>query len=566
MTGDLFGGFFQESDYRQSRRIEELTDDLGYMRASLGQASRTASALRSDLASLRGSLETRLVRLTEAFDAFVELSSLRDQLALVAGPALVRQATRARLAALGTAPSDGGPLLDVLGTPLAPGYWLADALGALGPDDAEAADRAAAIDRRRTATFLTVAGAACGRADLVARWAADALGALDTTHPVTRAQRAVWVAAAEGRLGEDARATLRERLRAAVGALPASMVAETVAGWTAQVRRTGPASRSADAGTPQVPQVRSAAASLAALRALVDGTGTPPAGPSTAATPTDGPTEATTTLDELVAVLRALVDEGAEEERHLMTRVTQLEAVVTGHEAPGPGWDAPAGDLLTLLREDALGRQDAVGAAARDACAPWLLTIADTYLAETDVQPPAHLEATVAGVTLLARPTGPVDGLDEALTAARAPQHPRTARETGVTVGVAVAAAVLWVAAVVDSSDLRWVSGMLAVALTVTAGALVVRRVQHTREDATRAARGTDFVQREAQRLQDRVTEVVGVVEACRGEAREHHAHVVTAWGRPGAGTYVAAPAQTAAAAAADGDAPADAPAAPADA
>ncbi|MBD7917226.1 hypothetical protein H9657_02905 [Cellulomonas sp. Sa3CUA2] len=549
MTNDLFGGWIQESDGAQSRRIRELTDDLGYLRSSLSRQSATASALRSDLASLRGSIETRLARLTAAFDAFVELSSLRDQLSLVAGPALVRQATRARLAALGTAPRDGGPLLDVSGTPLAPGYWLADALGALGPDDEGAADRAATIDLRRTATFLTVAGAACGRTDLVARWASDALGTLDPDRPVTRAQRAVWVAAAQARLGDDARAALLERLRAAVGALPAATVDEAVAVWTSEVRLSagggGAVSRTAEASAPQVPQVRHAAAALTTLRTLVDAPVAAPAVP-VYGTPGDAlgdvADDGTTgsgdpTLDELVAVLRALVDEGAEEERALMTRIAELEAVVTGQDAPGPGWDAPAGDLLTLLREDALTRRDATGAAARDACAPWLLTVADTFLAESDVAPPEHVEGPVMGVTLRARPTGPVEGLDEALVRARTPQHPRTPRETRTTTGVATAAAVLWLATAVGGSDLRWLFGVLAVALTVTAGVLVTRRVRRSREDTARATRGVAFVGREAKRLQDRVTEVTEVVGTCRQDAREQHARVVAGLGRPATGT-----------------------------
>ena len=93
MSDTLFGGWIQESDRSQSRRIRDLTDDLSYLRASLGAQHATASALRSDLASLRGTLEARLARLAAAFDAFVELCSLRDQLALVAGPASMKSGT-----------------------------------------------------------------------------------------------------------------------------------------------------------------------------------------------------------------------------------------------------------------------------------------------------------------------------------------------------------------------------------------------------------------------------------------------------------------------------------------
>ncbi|GIG38809.1 hypothetical protein [Cellulomonas phragmiteti] len=550
MSDNPFSGWIQESDYAQSRRLSALTDDVSRLRSSLSYQNATAAAMRSDLASLRGSIETRLVRLTAAFDAFVELSSLRDQLSLVAGPALVRQATRARLVALGTAPAGGGPVLDVVGAPPAPGYWLADALGALGPDDDGAADRAAAIDQPRTATFLTVAGAASGRADLVARWAGDALGTLDPAHPVTRAQRAVWIAAAEGRLGDDARATLLERLRAAVAALPAATVEEQVAAWTTHVggaaRPGTSSSRPAEAVTAQV---RQAVTSLAALRTLVD---RPDEGAPAAAAGTPGADEAAddaaddaadATIDELVAVLRALVDEGAEEERELMTRVAELEAVVTGKDAPGPSWNTPVGDLLTLLREDALGRHDATGAAARDACTPWLLALADTYLADSDLAAPDHVEASAMGVVLRARATGTVEGLDAALERARTPQRPRTARDTWTTVAAAGGAVLLGVAAAVDGSDLRWVYGIVAVALAITAVTGIARQLQRSREETTRAARSVEFVEREAARLQTQVTEAARIVEALREDAREHHAHVVAACGRPATGTWVDTPA-----------------------
>ncbi|MBO9569923.1 MAG: hypothetical protein J7503_14035, partial [Cellulomonas iranensis] len=256
MSDSPFGSWLQESDASQSRRIRELTSDLGYMQSRLSQASSQTSALRSDLASLRGSIEVRLARLTAAFDAFVELSSLRDQLSLVAGPALVRQATRARLVALGSAPG-GGPVLDVAEVPEAPGYWLADALGALSGDPATegpAAQRAARVDRTRTATFLTLAGAVCARPALVDRWLADALGALDAARPVTRAQRALWVTAVEGHLGESAARTVRDRLSAAVAAVPPALAAETVDRWELGLRRAG-VSRDGEADAPALPQV-----------------------------------------------------------------------------------------------------------------------------------------------------------------------------------------------------------------------------------------------------------------------------------------------------------------------
>ncbi|KSW29572.1 hypothetical protein ATM99_07415 [Cellulomonas sp. B6] len=550
----------QESDASQSRRIRELTSDLGHMRSRLSQASSQTSALRSDLASLRGSIEVRLARLTAAFDAFVELSSLRDQLALVAGPALVRQATRARLVALGSAPG-GGPVLDVAEVPEAAGYWLADAVGALSGDpetEAAAAERAARVDRTRTATFLTLAGAVCGRTPLVDRWVGDALGGLDATRPVTRAQRALWVAAVEGHLGETAARAVRDRLGEAVAAVPPTLAQETVDRWELALRRVG-GSRDGEADAPALPQARRAAASLAWLRDLV-GRGAPPVGgddiggadgaepastPASAPHPVDDDVQSGAdvpsddpmpsddpVLAELVDVLRALVDEGAEQERALTTRVAELEAVVAGKDAPGPAWDAPVDDVLTLLGDDALERGDAVGAAAREACGAWLVAVADAYLAEAEVEPPTSLEVTAMGVVLRARPDGPVEGVETALAKARAPQHPRTQQETLLTGGAAAAAVLLWVVWGVDASGARGLYLCLALALSVVAGALVVRRVRRTRDDAARVVRGVDFVQREATRVQDRLVAVREGLVACRDDAREHHAAVM-AWYRP---------------------------------
>ncbi|ADG73656.1 methyltransferase type 11 [Cellulomonas flavigena DSM 20109] len=535
---DLFGGWVQESDYTQSQRIRELTDDLGSVRSSLHRASQTASALRNDLAALRGSLDARLTRLSEAFTAFVELSSLRDQLSLVAGPALVRQATRARLVTLGTARADG-PVLDVAGSPASPGYWLADALAALGTDDTDAAERAAVIDRRRTATFLTIAGAVTGLPDLVRRWAPDALGDLTPTEPVTRAQRALWLAAAHGLLGDDARAVLLERLRAAVAALPSATADETVTAWGEQVKASASHGGTGPRTSEAAARARRSAATLQALRALVETPADPGDDVPVFGTP-DGETAAedraavrTAALDELAAVLRALVDEGAEEERELMTRVAELEAVVAGREAPGATWHAPAGALLDLLRDDALTRRDPAGVLAREATAPWLRRVADAALADGDVPVPTHVDAQALGLTLRARPGEAVEGLGAALERARTPQYVPAAWETPLTVGLAVAAGVLLLAAVVDGSDMQWVYGLAAVAAGIAAVTRFVQGRGKAAQEATRATRAVEFVEREAKALQERTTQAVQAVESARSDAQEAHARVVAGLDEP---------------------------------
>ncbi|MBO0922474.1 hypothetical protein J1G42_16760 [Cellulomonas sp. zg-ZUI222] len=525
MTDSPFGLWTQESDHAQSRRISELTGELESLHRSLQVQNRTASALRSDLASLRGSIETRLTRLSEAFDAFVELSSLRDQLSLVAGPALVRQAARARLVALGTPAGGDGPVLDVSGAPAAPGYWLADAVAALGPDDEGAAQRAAAIDLRRTATFLTVAGAACGRADLVARWAPDALGTLDATRPVTRAQRVLWLAAAEGRLGPAARTALVERLTAAVADVPDATAEEAVAAWTEQLK--GPPYRgSSIAGAPEVAEVRRGADGLGRLQELMTpppaAAGTDAAGDAPADDPGPDPL-----VTELVDVLRALIDEGAEQESHLMARVAELEAVVTGQEAPGPPWDAATDDLLALLRADALERRDPVGDVARAACAPWVLRAADRLLATAEVPAPEVLEATAAGLTLRARAgRAEVEGTAQALARASTPPQPVTPRSTRLTAGLTAGTALLWVMTAMTRGDAQWLLVVSAFALTITVGARGTLHAVGRRNEAERAARAVAAVRREADRLLARVESVTAEIARHRHSAQESHAQV----------------------------------------
>src|SRR5690606_9823876 len=97
-----------------------------------------------------------------------------------------------------------------------------------------------------------------------------ALGDLTPGEPVTRAQRVLWEAAAEGLLGEDARALLDERLTSLVAALPPATADEQRTAYADQVQaaagyRTGGPRSAEKAG-----QARQAVTALSSLRTLVE--------------------------------------------------------------------------------------------------------------------------------------------------------------------------------------------------------------------------------------------------------------------------------------------------------
>ncbi|MEV7007413.1 hypothetical protein [Streptosporangium sp. NPDC051022] len=92
-------------------------------------------------------------------------------------------------------------------SPNVPGYWLSPAVEALvllvrGEDALKPLGRAAQLDERRTALFLCLALALSGQGDRIhASWMGIAFGELSLERPVTRGQRALWLAAAQGAYG-----------------------------------------------------------------------------------------------------------------------------------------------------------------------------------------------------------------------------------------------------------------------------------------------------------------------------------------------------------------------------
>ena len=219
-------------EHRQNQELEEL-------RSEMSSAMSEASNLRSRVSQLQGSLDSRLQRLTAAFDAFVELSDVRYELIGFADAAEVRRHAGQVLTALASAK-----------TPPPPGagfanYWLQPAVATihgLSVDTTELPDgplsEAMALDQERTSIFLCLALATLGRRDLVrTTWLETAFGT-PADGKVTRLQRALWSTGARGGLGADGLTLVVERLREHVKGLS---WLETVKSRANAVRPSGPA-------------------------------------------------------------------------------------------------------------------------------------------------------------------------------------------------------------------------------------------------------------------------------------------------------------------------------------
>jgi hypothetical protein len=388
-------------DYRQQRNLRRLGDELSTLNSSLYEQRAESSRLRSQLARVQGSLEERITALSRAFDAFVELSDIRVVLGMFDAPALLRHRSRQLLAGIGDPSYVPPAVLLPPGADVA-NYWLAPAVRALGVllDGGDAAaDLAAAeaLEPVKTATLLAAATALTGRTELAVAWLAKALPEVTPARPVTRAERVLWQAAVHGLFGAGGVALIEERLTTLVRRLdPAGSTKLDDALHTTVVARA--ASKTGVllfASYPEVDAALTAGRRLAGLRALCEPA---PAVEATAkARPSTDPSGGA--LDHgpaaLAQLVRRLVDEGTEEERPLLRRAEELQALIETRAARvQPPWDEPVAPPEELLAADAGNRHDPeCGALARRVVAARLLAIADGLAAAAAVDPPARVTA-----------------------------------------------------------------------------------------------------------------------------------------------------------------------------
>ncbi|TDQ04276.1 hypothetical protein [Labedaea rhizosphaerae] len=320
------------SEYRQTKRIYELEDELASQQAV---QRHTVNRLQSQMSKLTGSIEQRLNRLTQAFDAFVEMSDVRLQLAVYDVAAAVR--LRAKQVIVGVASDQDVPDVD--------GYWLVPALRALnawraGRDAAPLLAEAATVDAQRATLFHALTSAQFGRGDAVtAEQLTTAFGALG--EKVTLAQRALWTLAADGHYGVAGRQTVQRLLGPAVARLDENQREQQVTRWCKAVHPDAPARKLPNEHQGSGLGARlDAGDRLAVLRSWLTGM------------LADRP-ERTAEPDETARrALELLVDEGSPAEAPLLARERELRKIIENSGERAQTWDEPVGEPLAMLIAD----------------------------------------------------------------------------------------------------------------------------------------------------------------------------------------------------------------------
>ena len=351
---------------------DELMDQSRALMAASTRHQREAKKIRSELAAVRGSLETRLAALTNAFVTFVELDGIRTQLTAFPEHARARRFALEDLLTLfdGELPPER-PDVDE--------YWLPPAVAALRPDGSIAQDLAALArsrDPKAAMLFLTTARAALGAgSDVVAEL--PCLLAPDDEGTWAEWQLLTWATVLRGAFGSGALTAVTDTLR------PVLAVGDDWLTWARQVSMSASDAEALDWVTQRIEELALAGAAaeesgwtataagrpdfVAAAftpRPFAYGTGSErrswlraepeqakPAGPDFVAAgeaPSPEPvTEPTEVADDagaddegvgfdgvdtvestraiLVKVLQVHINEGAEAEQELLARAAQLE-------------------------------------------------------------------------------------------------------------------------------------------------------------------------------------------------------------------------------------------------
>ena len=275
----------------------------------------------------------------------------------------------------------------VLGDAAVPDEWLTAAVDGLvallGSDQAGARTRfteAISHDGPRAATFCLLVLALGGDGDLANMgWLDSAFPRMPLDQPVTRAQRAVWMAAAEGAYGEVGRALVRSRTSSLVGRLDDAQQGEELSLWRAAV-----AELPLPVAAPRLPE----AAALSALRVWC--------AQATAVfdEPDEEPELSADTVELLRSVLGALLVEA--DPRGTIDAELVADLRPDDHAAIAP-WDDPAGGALMLLREDAFDAgHPLLRTIAVRAGKPWLAGIAEELAAGSAIEPPDQIVAEIA--------------------------------------------------------------------------------------------------------------------------------------------------------------------------
>jgi hypothetical protein len=361
------------------------------------------------------------------------------------------------------------------------------------------AAEASSRDEARTALFLTLALAVAGRDAEAAPWLARTLPPLAST--VTRVQRRLWTACAEGVFGEMGRSHVERRLAEFVEGLPAETAAAEGRAWHEKI--SSAVGRGETSWMPRTLQGEAAlteppadAARLTRLRARIE-EALPAAEPAIRTAGDAAPAE-------FAALLATLVDEGSPDEASLIARARELRQIIeNGAAVPPKAWDAPEGETLALLRGDMFDEgTPALRLLALRAGRRWI-TEAAGDLAEKASRPfPARVRVRVGGWYLSIGPEGPESTAElEAGVDAEYATSPVAGWAGLALAGAGVLLVVLTI--VVGLGGLAILPGVVAVAGAV----LWVQRRLGRRAAAEAAVREKDRLSREARQIADALRE-----------------------------------------------------------
>ncbi|MEV0283121.1 MULTISPECIES: hypothetical protein [unclassified Kribbella] len=489
------------SDWYVERRQDRELDAL---RSEMSQAFSEASSLRSKVSQLQGSLDSRLRQLSDAFDAFVELSDIRYELIGFADAAEVRRHATQVLTALasGQQPPAAGAAV--------PGYWLQPAVATIHGLSAEATalpdgplSEAMALDKDRTSIFLCLALAALGRRDLVQNtWLETAFGT-PADGKVTRLQRALWSTGARGGLGAEGQTLVIERLREHVKGLS----------WLETVLSRGKAVRHPHPGFTEIATAANARDRLSQLRAAVDTI----AGDTTVREPDRDLAYGEPDPDSASSVLRMLISEGSEHEREPLSRVAELRARITNTSAAAGAITDPVDTIENLLRAD-LRREDEphLSATALRVVADGVLTEAEELAKTAGGLIPTEIVCKVGRRDITVLPDGPdQQSMAAAVAKINSEAPPLTVKSAAGAIAIAVTGLVVGIGLGIVHSF--WI--VIGVAILGVAAHRYWRARTQVAEAKTDAAD-------QIARLKEKATETAGELASYKAGARDREAAI----------------------------------------
>lgn len=479
-----FDWWFRDRDYVLRERLADVESQ------AYAASARSSARLSSQLSRLQGSLESRLNALSAAFDAYVELGDLREQLASYSESAAVRREALTAVAALG----DGRPATPV--DDRNSGYWIAAATNALiarigGTPDEQAEAQVRELDPSGE-LFLVASAGVLGHGPEVASRVPALLPAAGDQ--LDHHQQIIWQAVVDGTYGE--------------GLLPVLL-----ADWAGQLGGDG-------AEWWRWAQTQATNQGATTLDWIEQLTSVDPHAGSAAPLPGQQPSDSA----GLRQVVFGLIDAGHGAERELLTRARALRARIEDPTADGATADAdrsaeadPSGvPAIQAVRYSFLRAQP--GTAARN---DLRAAIAPGLLAAIESETPGLLRSEQSSVAIRVRGRSvPVtaDGPDrDALaTAQRTPVaadpalgNPRLYGFAGGTGGCLLLALILAIAGV--SAGVVILVLIVGVVLGILAGRVLLgrrheqqqleqqRTVEAERMDqAARSARESDSARRAA--------------------------------------------------------------------